>query len=1689
MPWTGIRKPAQVYAADTGKRSALLYDGGSGRGKNTVEGASSAEPAAESGGQESPGSGSKMDDPGNAAPEEDEQTDEDLTSSTAAAAETGSTSGSGEDAEKSGGGENDAGTEAYTEEDKNTSGKEEETNTDSPSQADTSSQADTASRDQKPSQGEDQAGSQKDGQQDGQTRDRNPAREAENAGGQNDGTDSGTSNTETGNTSASDPAASDAAAADATAQAQTIEEEPWMTAGEFNLAFRSLTKGAGSSFVPSRAEIVSKESEIDYEELGIGRDITGHRGHTTPINIRDEKGNEYTGVCVVPDDRGLPRWSTLPNVTQVTDGVMIRLYYYTMLDSYGEELAKSRGFGSNSKKVAVAACHEAMSMRYAELAGVEYDRPNLEKNLTSLVSAYKNGVASKALPDMNKVHIYVSGRIQKEGHWIQAYVFGFIEKDLPTSLVLEKTCSDPDMRQAYKEYYCLHETADGGPVNFRLYTDKACTKKAHVYSNKGMTVELDVITAGMSGKSGVWNQAIFYCAPGTYYLKELTTPRGYQVHEEPFGPYVFTEGQGMTIRAVNTPVYARAGIIKKDSGTGKALEGARYGMYADAEDARDGNEPVGVFTTGKDGKSNLLSVLAGKYYYVREISAPKGYKQDNGVYRLKAADSVSATTWTELKDEPLQGFVYVKKVSSDPAADTDLEGSPYSLEGAVYTLYDSDGNSVGTLKTGKDGISNELKVNAGSYTLRETTPSPGFKLDETVHQVTVPGGEKVTVESKEPPCKGKIIVRKHSSEEKEEKAPDTLPILGAVYTLYNSEEDAEEERAAAGTFLISADGRSNEIEVLAGKTYYVKETVTPEGYLPDEKIHTVKVDSLTETVVVNSEDRLIFGGVKVCKRDLETLQTRPLGGAWIEGTVLTIYNDGDLSVYADGKKILPGAEALTLVTGADGTAGTGAHALSYGKYRVEETTPPEGYTRKGASPVHFTVTENGKIKDLSSSADTSAKNRVMRGDFSIRKISGYTQKRMAGVTFEVTSYDRDGKEIEKHRFTTDENGYFDSTAKWAARQKTDTGRLWFGIDTEPDDSLGALPYGSYHIQEIEGDNNRGMKMFSDDFSVYAEGQTITLGNIENTLKPVLETELLDENGDHFADQKGMVTLTDLVTYGGMEEYIGKEVTFHGVIYVKETGKPLQIDGRTVECAVTRKILSPSAAVQLRFTFDASKAEGMTLVCFEYASEAVSETESPGSEDPGTETPGTETPGTETPGTETTQGGTPDYHDSTNGGKDIVSHTDLEDESQTVHLVSIETDAKDQLTGMHIGQAADGAVTVDHVTCRGLIPGQKYRVTGFLVDKSTGKPLKDSEGKDVTAEASFTAKDSVEIVDLTFTYDASLLEGTTVVAFERLYLNGKPDKDNPGADTPDRPGNTPDGHEPGTDTPIAVHEDPDDEDQSVHYPLIRTYAAAAAAASADFTQDGTTDTSDQTAEEMTKAVTADGKVIVRDHVTWKNLIPGRTYLLQGTLMRKDSGKPLAMGGEEAAARAQFKPAEKDGETTLDFFFDASGLFGDKEKKQDGSAGEQLQIVAFEELYISAIEASSDGSSADGDGKEKTDQEEKEYLIAEHKDLNDPAQTVLLAEPEKPDTPEEPEDTPQIPDKPGTVKHPEQPVEPDTTKTASAKKNVTPASPETVRSGSPVRTGDDTNIAVYLIPALLAAIASAGILIAKRRGKKH
>ena len=1485
---------------------------------------------------------------------------------------------------------------------------------------------------------------------------------------------------------AEDATMADAAEVPAEESGQSVQEIA-MTVEEFETAFEKVTApslaASASNNNASGAKIVSKEDEIDYEDLGIGEDVSGHIGHTTPVTVVDDDGNTYVGICAVPDDRGWNKGSELPGVSRVTDALIIKYYYYTMLDSYGEDLAMSRGFGSKSKQVAIAVCHEAIGERYSMLAGIEYERPNVGSNLRALINAYKSGVAAKPLPDMDHVFIYASGRIKVDGHWRQSYVFGRVEEEEPSNIVLQKVSSDSDMRWAYSAYYNLHETASGGTVNFRMYSDRACTQRVKVYVDAEKTKELDPIPIGRNGVSGLYNKTVFYCEPGTVYLKELTTPKGYEPHDEPFGPYTLDEGKGKTIKIKNTPQYAHVGIVKKDSVDGKGLPGARFSLYSDIEDARNEEEPIGRFTTGSDGRSNTLEVLAGKQYYIRETKAPDGYKLDTAVRRLETADSLTATKWTNVTDEPdepengkvtlvkssadtsvtdgnsnysLAGAVYtvtdnagksvgklttkedgtsntltlplgtytVKETSASKgfkldtaghtvkitadktetvkslekpetgkvtlvkaSADPEATGPLYSLAGAVYTVTDSTGKSVGKLTTKEDGTSNTLTLPLGTYTVKETSASSGFKLDTKDQTVTIKADQTETVKSLEEPIPGKITLLKVSSMEKDGKDPDTLPIAGAVYALYKTKEDAESGKDAIGNFTVKADGTSNVIEVLGGKTYYVKETKVPEGYLPDTTVYSANVNTLTETIQVHSTDNPIFGGVKIKKRDLETGKDRSLGGATLEGAVFTIYNKSTYAVYADRKKIPAGEAAMTITTDQTGLAQTGNRTLSYGDYQIVETTPPEGYTIKGAGPVSFTIREDGVIVDLTEEND-SIKNQVMRGDFSIRKIDGDSQKRMAGVTFAVTALDRDGKEIEEHTFTTDKNGIFESTAAFAKKENVD--RIWFGVDAKENDSLGALPYGDYHIAEIEGENNQGMEMFEDDFSVYADMQTITLGNIENHQKPSILTELRGEGDEQYIPAEDGVVLTDTVYMEDFQGFVGQKVTVHGVLIDKQTGTPIEVGGKAVEAETSKVLKSASTSVKQKFTFDASKLAGKTVVCYEYVMlddmTLASHTDLADEEqtvhfpsvitraaDKATRDQVGESDGKVTvidkvtytnlqPGKGYTMEGTlmdketgkavkdnsgddvyasiefvasasgdgeveiefsfiaaPDYPGTDavafqtvtgTNGRTYASREDLDDEAETIHVPSIETNAEDGLTGGHTGTVSEETVVKDIVTYHNLIPGKEYTVSGVLMNKETGESLKDAAGKEISAEKAFTPSEKAGSVELSFTLDSALLEGKTVVTFEELYHNK---------------------------ILVAIHADIEDKDQSIHYPEIRTNA-----------HDG------KTKDEVGTVLT---ETTIIDTVTYKNLVPGDHYKVSGILMNKGTGKPvLGRDGKEIAASAEFDAKEAEGSIEMVFTLDADILSGELAE----NAG-----VVFEDLFNNGVKVASHADLEDAD----------------------------------------------------------------------------------------------------------------------------
>ncbi|MFR3999028.1 MAG: VaFE repeat-containing surface-anchored protein, partial [Paratractidigestivibacter faecalis] len=220
---------------------------------------------------------------------------------------------------------------------------------------------------------------------------------------------------------------------------------------------------------------------------------------------------------------------------------------------------------------------------------------------------------------------------------------------------------------------------------------------------------------------------------------------------------------------------------------------------------------------------------------------------------------------------------------------------------------------------------------------------------------------------------------------------------------------------------------------------------------------------------------------------------------------------------------------------------------------------------------------------------------------------------------------------------------------------------------------------------------------------------------------------------------------------------------------------------------------------------------------------------------------------------------------------------------------IETQAADAADGDQTAQAGGQVTIVDTVYYENLEFGGTYTLTGTLMVKSTGEPLLDAEGSPVTATKEFTANNTNGSVDIEFTFDASLLAGEDVVAFESLVKDS---------------------------IEVAVHADIEDEGQTVHFVDIGTTLVDAA--------DG---------DHMVE----NGTVTVVDTVEYKGLVAGETYTAHGTIMDKATGMPLEDSeGNPVTSTAEFVAESSEGTVEITFEFDASQL-------EEGAS-----LVAFEEV---------------------------------------------------------------------------------------------------------------------------------------------
>lgn len=118
--------------------------------------------------------------------------------------------------------------------------------------------------------------------------------------------------------------------------------------------------------------------------------------------------------------------------------------------------------------------------------------------------------------------------------------------------------------------------------------------------------------------------------------------------------------------------------------------------------------------------------------------------------------------------------------------------------------------------------------------------------------------------------------------------------------------------------------------------------------------------------------------------------------------------------------------------------------------------------------------------------------------------------------------------------------------------------------------------------------------------------------------------------------------------------------------------------------------------------------------------------------------------------------------------EVASHTDMEDDAQTMNVAEIGTEAF--INGEKEVKPAVSTLLVDTVNYENLRTGYEYDMIGTLIDVKTGQVIACNDIP-VTSTVSFIADSSDGVINVPFTFDTTEFEGRTIVAFEELRYNG------------------------------------------------------------------------------------------------------------------------------------------------------------------------------------------------------------------------------------------------------------------------------------------------------------------------------
>ncbi len=822
--------------------------------------------------------------------------------------------------------------------------------------------------------------------------------------------------------------------------------------------------------------------------------------------------------------------------------------------------------------------------------------------------------------------------------------------------------------------------------------------------NRITTITTDASGAGESGSLGATRD--------TFYAKEVRASSGYVLDGN---VYEVGPGNDYTFASAEPPITVRLVLKKFDAETGHespqgdaTLDGA---LYQASYKRGSGTETVKGET---NGATVVFEGIPLGDIEVRELDPSDGYLLDRRTHHLRvtAADAQGGSAVIEVQptrefgEDPQRGGFIVGKGDAERYEHEDGEFWNYAqgdatFEGAEFTVYNRSANPIwyDANHDGRFQASEEFAVGSAVMTIATSYNESLDAWTATTGARALPFGTYEVIETK---------------------APVGYTREGILSHVIEIREDGQFDQ------LVEADGMLNEV---------------------------------------------VRGGVQVEKDDLELGKSEALGGAdhsaldaegylgsSLEGIQFTVVNASEHGVMVEDTYRPKGTVVAVIETAWNPekgayTAQTASDTLPYGTYTIAETATNDSYLLTDGAPRIFEVREDGKTVTCDREGEALLwRDQVVRHDAHLQKKGSILGSKLAHVPFLITNVTTG----EAHVAVTDRNGMLNTSSEWRSRQDAvnandklleedyidtadvmENSGIWFGQGedgsmAEPDDKLGALPFGEYRIQELRCEANEGYALWEDTFNVNrdttATGFDIDLGTVDDQPIPKLATEATDAaDGDHALSPGGTVTVIDEVTYANLVP--GMTYTVKGTLMDKATGQPLIVNGSEVTSEKEFAPIAPFGYVKVEFIFDASALAGKEIVAFESLEHA---------------------------------------------GIEVAAHADIYDEGQTVKVEpnpEIGTIATDAADGDH-EVSADSTVRIeDQVFYAGLVPGDNYAIKGILMDKATATPVT-VDGCPIEGEAQFSPEKENGVETVAFEFDGTGLEETDIVIFETLYRNGE-----------------------------------------------------------------------------------------------------------------------------------------------------------------------------------------------------------------------------------------------------------------------------------------------------------------------------